>query len=167
MQSIVALFWRIATFRSGPEAIPFSTFLATTLVVINILSATIFQQVFDDVTLLRSLTTAIVSLAATAALVWSLMWVIGKKERYTQTFTALVGTDLLITIVQAVLFPLSQLTTAAVTTLVAAVTVFWTIGVFGYIFHKALDVHIAIGVATALFLLLLSVSITQTAVSNL
>ena len=33
MQSIVALFWRIATFRSGPEAIPFSTFLATTLVV--------------------------------------------------------------------------------------------------------------------------------------
>jgi hypothetical protein len=167
MQSIVALFWRIATFRSGPEDVPFSTFLAGAIVLLYIASATGLQLLLDETTLATALTSAIVNIAATAVLLWTLMRTMSKKARFTQTLTAIVGSDLLITLVQAIALPIAMNLHATLFTLLATATVFWTLAVFGFIFHRALDVHVAIGIAIALFLLLLSVSITQTALSNL
>jgi hypothetical protein len=163
MQSIVALFWRIATFRAGPETIPFSAFLAPVLVVLNLVAAVLLYLVLSEASLLRALSLTLVSLAVTAGLAWVLLLSMGHKERFLQTFSAMVGSDLLIGIIQTLAYSITQKISQELSLLILLTTTFWTLAVWGFIFHRALNMQIGLGIAIAFIFFLVSVSITSTA----
>ena len=162
MQSILPLFWRIATFKAGPESIPFSPFLATGLIAINILTASTLIMFLSDIRLIQALSSAIVSLATTAALTWVLLWLMRHRERFMQTLIAMVGADLIISLVQGVALAFTQVMSQMLAAVVLLGTAFWGIAIYGFIFHRALNIHIGLGFAVAFILSLITTSITST-----
>jgi hypothetical protein len=51
-------------------------------------------------------------------------------------------------------------------TTLALIIFFWSILVFGYILHKAMEIHMAMGVALAFLLTLITVALGQLAVGQ-
>lgn len=167
MKPIVLLFWRICIFRAGPDAIPANGTLTTVIVIINALVNIGVQLLLggDEETLLRAVTATVVSLAGTAGLIWFVMMLMSLTHRFAQTITAVIAVDILLTLVAAVLFSLIGDLTNAVSVFVTALLVSWTLAVYGFIFHRALDMHIGFGVAMALFVFIFTMAITQTALN--
>ncbi len=160
MQSIVALLWRIATFKAGPETIPFRPFLATSLVVINIATASMIYLLVSDAPLLQAVSTALVGLAVTAGLTWALLSSMGHKERFMQTLTAMVGTNLIVGLIQSVAFPITQMMSQTLAMVILLATTFWAIAIYGFIFHRALNIHAGLSFGIAFIFYLVSLSMT-------
>ena len=168
MTAIVSAFWRICIFASGPNTIPANLTLAALVVSCDFLITllALVLQSSGDITVLRGAAMAVVSLASSAGLVWLVLTMFGRAGRFTQTITAFVGVDLVLTLVSlATYLPLQALSPAMAS--IAALGIFlWTLGVYGFILHRALEVHIAIGMALSLFVVIFSVAITQTAIAQ-
>ena len=106
------------------------------------------------------------SLAGTAGLVWFVMMLMNHVNRFAQTITAVFAVDIILTLAAAILFSLVGDLTNAVSVFVTALLVSWTLAVYGFIFHRALDIHIGFGVAMALFVFIFTMAITQTAIAT-
>ena len=53
-----------------------------------------------------------------------------------------------------------------VTRFVITMLTLWSLAVYGFIFHRALNIHIALGIGMALFVVVFSMAITQTALAT-
>ena len=42
----------------------------------------------------------------------------------------------------------------------------WSLAIYGFVFHRAMNIHIGFGIAMALFVVIFSVAITQTALAT-
>lgn len=160
MQSIVALFWRIAIFKAGPEAVPFSPFLAALLVILNIPAGMALLVLLYEATALQALAIAVASLASYAILVAILMRLLGFFSRFVQTFTALVGTDLLVSLIQAILAPVYFYVDQVIGQALLLGTALWAIAIFGFIFHRALNLHIGLGIGVAFLIVITTSTLT-------
>ncbi len=168
MKPIVSLFWRICIFRAGPEAVPLNGTLTGVIIVLNALVNISVQLLLggESETLLRAVTATVVSLAGTAGLVWFVMLLMSLTQRFAQTITAIIAVDIILTLIAAVLFSLIGDLTNTVSVFVTALLVSWTLAVYGFIFHRAMDMHIGFGVAMALFVFIFTMAITQTALGS-
>lgn len=168
MKPIFQLFWRICLFRDGPETIPANNFLLLFAVILNASLNVVVQMMWggDNVSLLRALTIAVVSLAGTGGLVWFVMVLMSLTPRLPQTLTAIFGVEIILTGLSALLLLSSDAIGATVTRFIITALTFWSLAVYGFIFHRALNIHIGFGVAMALFVVVFSMAITQTALAT-
>ena len=167
MKSIVLLFWRICIFQSGPETVPANNVLILLVIAANAMLNVAVQLLLggDNESLLRAITLAVVSLAGTGGLVWFVMSVMNMGPRVPQTITAVFGVDIIMTTITSILFTVAGAIEQSVAVFVITPLTLWSLAIYGFIFHRALNIHIGFGIAIALFVVIFSVAITQTAIS--
>ena len=182
MTSLLQMLWRICTFRSGPESLPDSSFLLTMLLFTNIAISLVTQLLLtpliplpedlspEDVAQLQNAaanaTRLVVTLAALSGLVWGLLSLMGFAARFNRTLAAMLGADALITLIALIaLLVIGQLDTT-LWQLITLGMVFWTIGVYGAILHRALEISMGFGVAAAIFIWIFSFSMGSVAVNG-
>lgn len=177
MAAIILVFWRICTFRGGPDAVPSSTLFLTLVIlanaVVSLIASSFLQSVLPqpaapdttDFTIVSDgfnlVTTIIVSQASTAGLVWLILTLMNFPQRLYQTLTALFGTDIIITLVSAAVVMLTTFLSPVLSQVAFLGMFFWTVGTFGYILHKAVEISLGFGIAAALFVMIFSIAITQ------
>ena len=166
MHSILSQFWRIAQLKNGPEHLPASSFLLLVVTVLNIaLSLTISVSVGPRPAGMVA-TTILTNLAAQALVILGLLYLVGKPARLTQTLIAYFGCDLLMNLVIGVSILVMRLFGIDFMLPLALTILFWSMLVFGYILHKAMEVHMAMTVAIAVFLTGVTVALGQLAVGQ-
>ncbi|MEM7096733.1 MAG: hypothetical protein AAF541_00630 [Pseudomonadota bacterium] len=168
MTALFSLIVRICLFQRGPEHLPGSNAVLGLLLVTNTLLSIPLYIWLNQTAFLTAATVVVASLAATAGLILLILNLMNHAARYHQTLSAIVGVDILLTLLTALVafFTMNaegMLSNAG--TLLITVLMLWNLFVYAAIFHKALEVHIAIGLAFALFIVIFSVAIGQVAAS--
>jgi hypothetical protein len=168
MKFFVLLFWRICIFQTGPETVPASNAFTLVIIAINALLNIVVQLFVGDaeVSLLRAVTISVVSLAGTGALVWFVMALMSLNNRVQQTVTAIFGVDIIMTTITSLAFSAAGSLVPQAAVFVITLLTLWSLAIYGFIFHRALNIHIGFGIAMALFVVIFSVAITQTALSQ-
>ena len=167
MKSIFLLFWRICIFQSGPETVPSGNSFVIMVIAVNALLNVVVQLLLggDDGSLLRAVTLAVVSLAGTGGLIWFIMTLMQLGSRVPQTITAVFGVDIIMTTITSVLFAVAGSIEENIAVFVISLLTLWSLAIYGFIFHRAMNLHIGFGIALALFVVIFSVAITQTAIA--
>jgi hypothetical protein len=167
MKSIFLLFWRICIFQSGPETVPSSNSFVIMVIAVNALLNVVVQLLLggDEGSLLRAVTLAVVSLAGTGGLIWFIMALMQLGSRVPQTITAVFGVDIIMTTITSILFAVAGSIEENIAVFVISLLTLWSLAIYGFIFHRAMNLHIGFGIALALFVVIFSVAITQTAIS--
>jgi hypothetical protein len=168
MKSIFLLFWRICLFQAGPDTVPASNIFTITVVALNAVVNIIVQLLLgaEQINLLRATTLAIVSLAGTGALVWIVMALMSLNNRVQQTVTAMFGTDIIMTVLTSIAFLITGEINDTAAVFAITLLTLWSLMIYGFIFHRAMNIHIGFGIAMALFVVIFSVAITQTAIAT-
>lgn len=157
--------WGIMRLRSGPQALPFSygllaVFLMLHMLIDIVLSGPMALQ-WD------SLLSAVVNSLFTAGFVFVMLQWAKKAPRFVQTLSALLGAEILIGLIGAVLLLIYQIPALAL--LVSVLFLFlvvWNGLIAAHIFRLALDTTMLWGVALALLYIILSYQVVM-AVSRL
>ena len=167
MVAIVSLFWHICTFRSGPNVIPLNTALTGLVILVNgLLNIGVLMALGEpDIDLVQAGTIAVVSMASTAGLVWFVMLLMNRGQRFAQSITALFGTDVILTLLLALVIGVSSTIHESAALFALTLLRLWSLAVYGFIFQRALEIHIGFGITMALFVVVFTVAITQTAIS--
>lgn len=153
MYPLIMLFFRIATFKLGPQDVPGSSTLLRLLIPIYVL-------VNYTILMLNGASSAGLQIAMDfvmlAAFSWPLLYFAGKTARFPQTFGALLGTDIVISFFA--LPPIASLnaqpTDAAYLAMLALMIWHWLVS--GHIFRHALDRPLFFGLGLALLYIMLS-----------
>ena len=155
MVSFVALFWNICILRVGPESVPARIWFAVVLLIADIAVLLVQQDMINDlapeeerVWLLHALGLNLVVMAAVAAFTRSALQFRQFSERFLGTFTALIGTHLLITVLIVAVTQLSKLAGLPPQILVAVFEI-WRIVVWGFIYQRAFNTTLMLGIPSA------------------
>ena len=166
MLTLFNQFWLIAQLKSGPEHLPASSFLLLIITVFNIALSLIISVNIGTQSSATVATTILTSLAAQAFTIYVLLSLVGKSERLTQTLIAYFGCDLLMNLVIGLCIVAMRLLGVDFMTTLAFMIFFWSILIFGFILHKAMEVHMAMAVVLAFLLTLVTVALGQLAVGQ-
>ena len=162
MVPIVTLFWNICILRIGPESVPARVWFAVVLLLADMAASLIEQQILnpllpeaDRVPMLKELAFNLLHIAGVAALTRIAFHLRGLDRRFLATFTALLGTHLLITVLIVAVAQLSSL--AGLSPLIlAGVLQIWWIVVWGFICQRAFDTTLLIGIPVAFVIVILA-----------
>ena len=94
------------------------------------------------------------------------MMLMSLTHRLPQTLTAIFGVEVILTGLSALLLLSSDALGTSVTRFVITMLTLWSLAVYGFIFHRALNIHIGLGIGMALFVVVFSMAITQTALAT-
>lgn len=186
MAALFQILFRICTFKCGPEVLPAYNALLGLLIVINAVvsfGAAVTMQAFitlpEEVTSQLSdeqiaamsdyfllFTRVVVTLASVAALTWGLLALTGNSARVTKTLTAIFGTDIILTVIAALSLVVASNMHELVRDLVNLGMVFWNIAVLGFIYHRALEISVGLGIAAGLFVLIFTLAIGAVATTG-
>jgi hypothetical protein len=165
MLRLAKAFWDISLWRRTPAQLPASLFLLTLVAaasaVIEVLSAFL-----PPVSTNRLLTRVVLSVGLPLLFAWAALAVAGRRQRFLQTGSALLGVWVL---AQLALYPIQSLIEVIGSERLAAVPfgVLWLIGLIWYllaganIWRSALDSGIAVGVAVSVACFLVSILLEQ------
>lgn len=163
MKAVLQLFWQICRLKQSPEFVPTQGWFVALVVLANLLCSVLVSATADTESSLLSTTTRIVvNQATTAALTWLLLNIRGLTDRFITTITALFGCDLIITALFAVMLPLEAIL-PAISRLLILLFLVWSVTVAGFILHRAMDLHIGVGIVVALGMSVVSVALGQMA----
>lgn len=178
MTAILSVFWRICLFRSGPDAVPANSALLGLVILANAVVGITAWAIQSSIApsappsetadvvivsgLLSVVTVVTVSLACTSGLVWLILNLMGFSARLVQTLTALFGSDVLITTVATLLIFATTLISTDLAQITSLFAMFWAIGVFGFILHRALEISIGFGIVGAIFVVIFTTALTFT-----
>ena len=168
MAALFTLIVRICLFQRGPEHLPGGNQVLGLLLITNALLSIPLYIWLNQTTFLTASTVVVASLAATAGLVLLILNLMNFSARYQQTLSAIIGVDIFLTLLTALVAFFSMDGEGLLSntgTLLITIFMLWNLFVYAAIFHKALEVHIAIGLAFALFIVIFSVAIGQVAAS--
>lgn len=186
MATLFLILFRICRFHAGPEVLPASNTLLGVIMLVNgLVSWTAAMILAQLITLpedaadqfseadLAAMTNAgllftrvVVNLAATAALSWGLLALTGLNARLTQTLTAIFGTDIILTILTLAALVVSSSLPMVIGQMATIGMLFWNIAVLGFIYHRAMDISMGLGVAAGLFVLVFTLAIGAVAVGG-
>jgi hypothetical protein len=152
------LIWNIVRLRSGPQALPFSYGMLLLLVVLHMLIDIVLSA--QALNLSASLISATVNTAFTTGFVFALLQWAGKSKRFVQTLSALLGIEIVIGLIGAVLLFLSQVPALAlIVSVMYLLLIVWNGLVTAHILHHALDTSMLWGVVLALLYLFLAYNV--------
>ena len=153
MVSLVTLFWKICILRAGPESVPARVWFAVVLLIADITVALLHHRLMfsegpEALTMLQALGVGLVYIAIIAAVTRSALSIRKLDERFLATLSALIGTDLMISVLIVVASELSKLvgvSPAIATFLLQA----WLIVVWGFIYQRAFNTTLMFGIVIA------------------
>ncbi len=158
MKALMTLFWRLAIFRAGPEDTPYSpTILAVVLMMWTGLQLVVGLSQ-NDVPAGLLLVSQWLALGILLFSTLVLLSFKGLAGRWMQTAIALVGVDVVLSIVNLPLLAAGVLLGGASGGLEVfyLLLVSWQLAAQAFIFHRALKVGPFLGLAIAMMLLVLS-----------
>ena len=162
MVAFVTLFWNICVLRVGPESVPARIGFAVVLLIADIAVLLFQQDMTNDLapeaermTMLHALGFILVVMAAVAAFTRSALRFRKCGERFLATFTALIGTHLLITVLMVAVAQLGKLAELPPHILVAVLEI-WRIVVWGFIYQRAFNTTLMLGVPLAFVVYILA-----------
>lgn len=163
MLKIIQLFIDIVLFKKGPQDVPDSSALMSGVIIANILLSVAFM--LQQTTLADALGRILCSLVVLYLLVRLTLRFKQLSYRLRQTFTALLGAEILLSLVQISVAMLIGIAAepAQISPLQMMVwlpVVIWVIAVNGNIMHYALDVKRSLGVMLALAYLFIVFRVT-------
>jgi hypothetical protein len=177
MTAILLAFWRICIFKGGPDAVPANSTLLAIIIfasaVTSLVASSFLQTILPpppptdvmDVAVVSDgfnlVTSVVVSQASTAGLVWLVLALMGFNGRLYQTLTAVFGTDIILTSVSTFAIFIATLLSPTLSQIAFLGMFFWTVGTFGFILHKALEIALGLGIAAAMFVMIFTIAITQ------
>ncbi len=168
MQLILKFYWQMCLLRSGPERLPASTFvLGLSLVLYFIVAMATNLLSRDDIGVLKATAFIAIGLGVEASIVAALLAFKSLGNRFIQTMSALLGANTLILVMT---LPISILLTSTEEPSMRMLfeTVFlgifvWWLSIAGFILHRAADVSLALGMATAFGIEILAIFMTYAA----
>ena len=170
MLLLINQLWKLCLFRSGPADLPASSFLLALLFAMNAVITIGFNLTFNQASVFTTITAVIVALASNALLIWGLLHLLNLANRFTQTFSAILGVDIIITFITSFfamfVYKDGQPDPTSPATLFIFGLFIWTLAVYAFIFHKALNIHMFLATFIAFFMLLFSVAVSQVAVGT-
>lgn len=166
MRPILELFRDLCLLRIGPERMPTAGLFVLLVVFANLAVSTLVAITSPFGTaLMDAIAAPVISAAVLATATWLLLLMRGHGERFTATFTALLGADLVITTLSWPLVLLMRPTPDPggfqfLLTLAQFALLFWWIRISGFIFTRALEVGRLQGIAMAVFVVLATLIVT-------
>ena len=94
------------------------------------------------------------------------MTLMSLTNRVQQTLTAIFGTDVIMTVLTSIAFAATGAVNETIAVFAITLLTLWSLMIYGFIFHRAMNIHIGFGIAIALFVVIFSVAITQTAITT-
>ena len=162
MVSFVTLFWNICILRAGPERVPARIWFAVVLLIADIAVLLVQQSMRNDLlpepvrmTMLHALGFNLVVMAAVAVFTRSALYFRKFGERFLATFTAVIGTHLLITVLIVAVAQLSNLVGLPPLILVTVLEI-WQIVVWGFIYQRAFNTTLMLGIPLAFVVYILA-----------
>lgn len=152
MKSLFTLYWQICCFRRGPQDVPFApALLGLTLVLVLTLglSSIPLLSAYDEaekaVPAAQQVIALLFSVSTWMVILFALLRFMNHSERYVQTMTAALGTDLIFGIPQVLLYwlMLTQAPDSALALLAQTVLLgvyIWDMLVKGAIYSQALGI---------------------------
>ena len=159
MTAILSMYWSICLLKRGPQYVPSQALFLIILVSANLLANTILQLSFIETeTPLSVFSFMLVSLVITCVLVWAALHLKKQLNRFPQTISAMVGCDLLITLLGSFAIAFSSTGSAndQLTQGIAVLFAIWTFAVWGYVLHHALSISVLQGISLSMAVVFLS-----------
>jgi hypothetical protein len=164
MKAVINLFWQICLMRQSPGSVPTQSWFVAAVLLANAAASIALSLALGSGEHPVSVAAEVAAgLAASGLLVFLACYLREVPGRFTATFTAILGCDLIITALYAMLLPLAQLFGVAAASVALLVFIVWSVSVVGFILHRALNTHLAVGVITAFGISLISASAGQVA----
>jgi len=143
----------IAFFRSGPDTLPRSNvFLFLLLLAQTVIS--FFAVTIAKFSFVNFLPSILLTILAYAALTYALLSAVGKEERFQQTFSALIGVDVVITLcILPSLFLITNFPEGSLSYTLGQwsylLTLVWSVGAIAVILNKAVEWNVVFGYVLA------------------
>ena len=164
MGLLLQLFWNICLMREGPERVPTQTGFLASLLVLHLTLTTALSVAFGNTDGTLSLAAQVVNRAVTAALlVWFALYVRELRQRFPATIGALFGTELLITLLLALVLMVMR-SMEIDPTIPLRLLQLWYLVIVGFIMHRALNISLGLGIAVALGIQLFSTIVSRASV---
>lgn len=163
MNAFLSMAWRLVSFRAGPESLPYQPRMVPVLLLFNLLLSVAVQQLADADKVQSVLLLSALSLAVEAFWLAFLLLRRGWRNRWVQTYSALVLVDMVITVLAApMVLAVRQAGDAllVVAVLVQFVMSLWSIAARGAIYQRCLECGRWRGLLLALAPLFLTMLIT-------
>ena len=166
MLSVIRQFWRLCVLRQGPESIPGQSWFVLLVLALNILTSMFVNLRFaNELDALQTATLVTVTLATQALLIWGALYFKDLSHRFSIVLTAILGSDLLLTVLIGLTFEISRLLFDQVSPLLVIPFQIWLFSVIGFILHRALEVTWLIGILLALGITFMGVVVGQAAIT--
>lgn len=142
MNAFLSMAWRLVSFRTGPECLPYQPRWLPVLLVLNLLLTALVQQFTDDGMGRPVLLVSALSLAIEAFWLAFLLQRRGWRNRWIQTYSSLVLVDMVITALAA---PLVLAVRQGGDSLIGLIVVLqfvmslWSISVRGFIYQHSYE----------------------------
>jgi hypothetical protein len=169
MNAILRSFVSICLLRMGPQDLPAAP--ALLVIAIFLYMATGMIVAAQHMSMAGAIGLATLDTALFGFMLFLLLWIQQKLERFQQTFTALLGTGALLELVAVPLLMWQQhgidisaetLTTGAIiASLLLWVWLFWSLLVIGHIIRHAIDTILPIGVLLGVLYMFVTFSVTR------
>lgn len=151
VNEIISLFWNICRFKKGPESVPTQPFFVM-VVFLGYFLAT-FAAVGASADLKVSFFAAFLMVLMIAGVTFGLVWVLltfkGVSNRFLPTILALVGTDVVLTVLGLpLIIALNYWSPEGLTDVLGGLLILlmgWSIVVGGFILHRALNMSLMQG----------------------
>ena len=167
MLRLILAFVDIMLHRRGPEDLPSSKFLVWFLLGVSV--AVELAVLFFNDQGMRAAAVSVLVAGLDVWFVWALLRTFNRQKRFTQTMSALLGTETILNLVGAPLVPLLGASTSAsgeqqvtLPLLLTALLGVWSIDIAAFVFSRALERPYVLCVAIMLGYVLLIVSLQTT-----
>lgn len=159
--------WLLCLFRSSPARLPSLPVVMIALLVVDWLaSVVVISWLSPELAATRVLLNIAVAQLVLAALVLAMLKVAGKSERWTQTMSALYGTDLLLTVLFGFALPAARSIGESPGNMLEILLFLWTVTLYGYIVHLAMEIPLLAGMLAALGILIVGFSFSDALVGS-
>ena len=163
MLIVLYFFWRVCLLRHDPQIVPKHPYFLFLVLVANLACSIILSTIISGEPVLRMATGVLVSVAALALLVYLICALRGAGDRFVWTMSVLLGCDLVLTAIFAVIVPLAQMLNEIAVIAAYLTFMVWSVTVFGFILSRSLKSHMAIGVGLAFSMMLISTGLASLA----
>ena len=163
MLIVLYFFWRVCLLRHDPEIVPKHPYFLFLVLMANLACSIILSTIISGEPVLRMATGVLVSVAALASLVYLTCSLRGAGDRFVWTMSVLLGCDLVLTAIFAVVVPMAQMINEVAVIAAYLTFMIWSVTVFGFILSRSLKSHMGIGVGLAFSMMLISTGLASLA----
>ena len=167
MAALFKELWRLCLFRTSPANLPSLPIVAVALLIADWLaSVLIIRTLSPEFDAARVLLNIAVAQLALAALVLGMLRLGSKSARWAQTMSGLYGSDLLLTLLFGMLLPIARNLGPSPGNMMEILLFLWTVTIYGYIVHLAMEIPLLAGMLAALGILIVGFGFSEALVGS-